>query len=177
MNKTTMRFISLFFVLTVLVSGFYLLNFKKSSPEISKSIFSNIKKEQVGKMVLNSGQQTINLIKNNNAWALDGDKNVDQSKIETLVDLLLDINKDNLISNNKQNQPQFEIGSKKISFYVGKDTNTINIGKKSNLNMTYFSINESGETYVTNSDFDDFFTNDFYVLKDETATPPATINQ
>jgi hypothetical protein len=174
MNKITKRFVGFLTVLIVLIVGFYLINSGKITQESSKKAFPNLKKDLVGQIILTNDQKILKFSKNANLWSLDGNKNIDQQKVSALIDLVLKIEKNNLVSNNKEKQSQFEIGKEKIDFYVGNLKNTVSFGKISDLGGIYFKINEEVETFTTNNQVGDYFDNDFYNVKSAESTPSAT---
>lgn len=174
MKKTTKRFIGLLLALIILVGTFYLVTSDFFSQKKTNPAFPQIKKETITKLVLIDSQNTLTLAKNNNKWSLDVGGEIDESKINTLIDSITSINKDNLVSTNKDKQVQLEIGIKKIEFYTGALKNTFYLGKNFDLNKVYFKTNNEEKIYSTNNTFDEYFSTDFLIVKKADPTPTVS---
>ena len=174
MNKITKMFVGLLIILTILVAGLYSTSLGLFDQKQVSLAFPNVKKEAITKLVLTDAQKTLTFTKNNNSWSLDVGGQVDQTKVNALIDLILSTKKDNLVSTNKANQTQFGIGLKKVDFYVGTLKNTINYGNDFDLSNIYLVTNSEDKTYSTDNKVNDYFVADSLVIKNDVPTPTTS---
>jgi hypothetical protein len=134
--------------------------------------FPLITTKEITALEINYNNQTLRLIRKNQSWLNQKDKEeipADQAKIETLLTTLLKLKKDNPVSYNKTKYPQMGIEKNKIVIRSGNKSQTLYIGKPAGINSSYVKIDSDDKVYLT-TDFSPELLNDFF-QKEESNNP------
>lgn len=151
MRKTKSRL----FKLTLLFLGLMFLfifktQFSNFFGQKTPLVFPDLKTQSVQEITL-FGEKTIFLYKKNNLWFVKEKKAefpADQERIQTLINNLVNLKKEEIVSTNKTKHQNFGIGKEKISFKTKDKDLTIFIGKATSLNKTYLRINNQNEVFI-----------------------------
>lgn len=162
MRKENRRFLTLLFLLFLLICLFILI--QKLPPLFKKEekILNKIKKDQIKKIIITEGKEKKIITKNNNRWLI---KNfpADQERIEKIIDELVNLTKEEIVSSNKNKYRDFEVeGRRKIEI----ENHIIYIGKTYSFGKSYFRIDSDPNVYLSSEDLSSFFyPKDFRDLK------------
>lgn len=165
MKKNTSRTVKLIIALIILIILFI---FKESissflSPK-SHLLFQSITKKQIDKIELTSITKKQELYKKDGHWFVKTNKTewrADEERIDSLIEALLKIDKDEVASTNKNKHKEFEIDKEKITVFTKDKKYTIYVGKSVNFDKNYLRIDSQDEVIVAN-ELSNIFTPDDY---------------
>jgi len=169
-KKITYRILFLFLIIIFIFS---FLSFKEKINDIIsqkqiKKPFSKIDKDKIIKIVLDNENKKIEIYKKNNHWYIKKDNfdfKADEERIKKTIDALINIRKEEIISENKNNHKKFGIDKKKINFYTNKDKFKIYVGNEVNFSNNYVRINDENTIFLAENLNDVFLNNDWRDLK------------
>lgn len=162
MRKRTKRFFTLLFSFILLMGIFVLI---KNLPQLFKKeekVFKGISKNSVKQIIITDDKERVTITKKNHRWVIK-DFPADEERVEKIIESLLSLNKEEVISRNKSKYKEFEVeGKRKIEF----EKNTIYVGKSYSYNKSYFRVNQDPNVYLADKDLSSlFYPNDFRDLK------------
>jgi len=169
-KKTFNRLLTLGTILFLLL--LFLFSYEKISKLIEEtkniSPFKTLKKQDIKKIIFEKENKKYEIYKKNNLWFLK-EKNIevkaDKEKIEKIIEAIIEIKKEEIISKNKNKHQDFGIGKNKIKIFTQNKQITIYVGDNSSFNTNYIRINEENEVFL-GKNFDEFLTtNDWRDLK------------
>jgi hypothetical protein len=162
------------FLIFLVVMIFVKNHWKSYFPKKNASIFSNLNKNDINGIEISSTNKSIHLVKKNNRWEIKNNHenlNADQEKVSQLINNFIALNKDEVISTNKNRQSELGIGSDKITFNTAKNTYTLYLGKNFTSEKNYLRIDDENIVFA-GIGFGSILTDDFrdlnpYLVNDE----------
>jgi len=147
---------------------FLLLLFLFSYEKISKLIeeiknispFKTLKQQDIKKIIFEKENKKYEIYKKNNLWYLK-EKNIefkaDKEKIEKIIEAIIEIKKEEIISKNKSKHQEFGIGKNKIKIFTQNKQINLYVGNNASFNTNYLRLNEENEVFL-GKNFDEFLT-------------------
>ncbi len=180
MRKTQSRFFKLtLLLLTLLLLFIFKTQFANFFDQKTPLVFPDLKTQSVQEITL-FGEKTTSLYKKNDIWFVKEKKaefRADQERIKTLVNNLVNLKKEEIVSTNKTKQQNFAIGKEKISFKTKDKNLTIFIGKAASLNKTYLRVNNQNEVFIGEGFNNAFYPDDYRDLLVHLINNEDKINQ
>ena len=169
-KKLTYR---IFFLLSIIIIIFSFLFFQEkinhliSQKQIAKP-FIKLNKDKLIRIIFEDENKKIEVYKKNNHWYLKKDNfefKADEERINKTIDALINIKKEEVISQNKNKHQSFGIDKKKITFYAGKNKLEIYIGNSINFSNNYVRIDNENTVFLAENLNDVFSNNDWRDLR------------
>jgi len=165
MSKNTFRLTFLFIIIALLSSIVILQNFFRSSfNRNSQQAFKTIKRQDINEVIIRGDKNETTIFKDKGKWILrkNGIEYVsDQERIEGIIHIIVNLQKGEIASNNKNKHIELGIGGRNIILKSPKETDTLYIGNVSGVNNNYARIGNSNEVFIA-SGLSDVFTPDDY---------------
>ena len=188
MKRNRARLIQL---IAVLLAVFFILILKNQSASWRTQFltpkpdqpFSSLKKEQIGEIIL-SKDKTSSIYKKGKAWYVekgDNEFRADTDRISKIIESLVNLKKDNIVSSNKNKHKDLGIDKQKIEIKVNGKSYVIYVGSPSGLSSNYVRIGSDDEVFTADG-LDETFTSDDYrdllvhFINDETKVTSIEIN-
>lgn len=150
-GKTQKRLVVLIILATVLISIFYFQDFliNRLNPQ-TETFFSTIQPDEIKEITLYDDTNTVFMYKKNNDWYVrqnEKEYKADKARIYELLTQIKELNKNDVISKNKNNRSTFQIGKRKIIFKTSHSSHTIYIGKSVDM-KNYFTTDNDNYIYM-----------------------------
>ena len=129
-----------------------------------KTPFSLIKKEAINRAEIMSEATTSALIKKNDRWYVRYGQNeyeADQTRINELIDNLISLKKEEIVSKNKKKHKEFGIDKQKIRFYAKDQWYVLFIGNSNGTSRSYGRVNDENEVFLITGIDSAFYPNDY----------------
>ncbi len=153
MKKPTKRFFKVLFVFVLLIGVF---SFIQKLPDLfkkDKRIFEILNKESVKQVMIVDGEDKTTTDKKNKQWLIN-DFPADKERIEKIIETILELKKEEMVSRNKNKYADFEVnGKQKIEF----NNHVVYIGKIYSYGKSYFRVDNDPNVYVADEDLSGFF--------------------
>jgi hypothetical protein len=161
-KKNFNRLLTLGGILFLLI--LFLFSYEKISKLIEEtkniSPFKTLKQQDIKKIIFEKENKKYEIYKKNNSWYLK-EKNIefkaDKEKIEKIIEAIIEIKKEEIISKNKSKHQEFGIGKNKIKIFTQNKQITFYVGNNASFNTNYLRINEENEVFL-GKNFDEFLT-------------------
>ena len=184
MKRNRARLIQL---IAVLLAVFFILILRNQLPQFlapkPDQPFSSLKKEQISEIIL-SKDKTSSVYKKGTTWYVkkgNSEFRADTDRISKIIESLINLKKDNVVSNNKNKHKDLGIDKQKIEIKAGKKSYVIYVGSPSGLSSNYVRIGTGNEVFTADG-LDEAFTSDDYrdllvhFINDETKVTSIEIN-
>lgn len=152
MEKNRFRIIFLIGIVISLWIGFIIkdkLQIISSTKEVKP--FSGIKTEAVKQVIFNNGIVETVVYKKNNIWNLKKDNTeylADQDRINKVIDDLINLKKEEVVSTNKKKHFDLGIDKQLISLQIDNQNYKLYIGNNYSLNKNYLRINDENDVFI-----------------------------
>ena len=164
MKRNRARLIQL---IAVLLAVFFILILRNQLPQFlapkPDQPFSSLKKEQISEIIL-SKDKTSSVYKKGTTWYVkkgNSEFRADTDRISKIIESLINLKKDNVVSNNKNKHKDLGIDKQKIEIKAGKKSYVIYVGSPSGLSSNYVRIGTGNEVFTADG-LDEAFTSDDY---------------
>lgn len=184
MKRNRTRLIQL---IVILLAVFLILFLKNQLPQFlsqkPNQPFSSLKKEQIAEIILTK-DKTTSLFKKDKTWYVKKNNNefrADTDRISKIIESIVNLKKDNIVSNNKNKHKDLGIDKQKIEIKVSEKSYVIYVGNISGLSSNYVRINADSEVFTAEG-LDEAFTSDDYrdllvhLINDETKVTSIEID-
>ena len=158
-------FFLIFFVVFILKNEF--ANWRtKFLPQKSNQPFSSIKKEGVTDVILTK-DKTTHIYKKDKNWYVKKDNNefkADEERINKIIDTIINLKKDSVVSKNKNKHREIGIDKQKIEFKTNNKNYLIYVGALAGLSQfsgNFVRIDNEDDVFIAEG-FEDTFTSDDY---------------
>lgn len=165
MKKNNKRLIFILILLFLAFISLFLIN--KSNDLFSKAIpkpFFQIKKEAVTNLNIINNNKKTNLYKKSAHWYLKIDNaefNADNNRINKIIDTIIALEKEDVVSTNPKKHPEFEIQKNSLAIQTENQSYILFVGKNAGYTKNYLRINNDNDIFIA-SGFDSiFFPEDF----------------
>lgn len=168
MKKNRIRLISLTLFLSLLLLIFVFNNrIKYWFPQKFHQPFSSINKKGIFEISIIDSNNKIVLSKKNH-WLVkkEGqDYQADEERINKILDNIVSLKKEEIVSNNENRHKDLGIKDQKIILKSKDKTHVLFIGNSSSIDKNYLKINNENDVFITSGFTDIFTNNDFRDLK------------
>ncbi len=130
----------------------------------SNPMLSAIKANNVQEIGIDDGKQTSQLIQIKSVWYVKKDNQLykaDQDRINTLLESIATMKKNEVVSIPKSDQEKYGIGTHKITVVSSNNTFSLYIGNSTNLSRNYVRIDEENKVFLAEG-FSDVFAPEDY---------------
>jgi len=169
-KKLTYRILFLLSIIILIISFLFFQQKIKnliSQKQIIKP-FAKLNKDELIKIIFEEENKKIEVYKKNNHWYLKKDNfefRADEEKVNKTIDALINIKKEEIVSQNKNKHKNFGIDKKKIIFYAFKKKVEIYIGNSINFSNNYVRIDNENDVFLAEDLNDVFLNNDWRDLR------------
>lgn len=130
--------------------------------------FRHLKKEEINEVILYDDKKETKIYKNKTGWHLKKDGieyPADQERLDLLLENFINLQKEEIASNNKEKHSDFGIGKRKILVKSKSQSFSLYIGNPTGLNKNYLRVNNEDELFIASGFADAFYPEDFRDLK------------
>ena len=175
MKKTKSRLFKLAFLLLTLLFLYILkIQFANFFSQKTPFVFPDLKNQSISHITIIGGK-SISLYKKNGLWFVKQKKDefrADQERINNLINNIINLKKEEIVSTNKTKHQQFGIDKEKISFKINDKDFVVFIGKTTGLNKNYLRVDKQNEVFIGEGLTDVFYPDDYrdlnvYLVDDE----------
>lgn len=164
--KTTILLASILGILIVATIGAAVVSKNKNTKKTAGDALVNVNISDVDKIEVNSNGKKQELVKASGEWVVSSSGNLkaDQEAVNTMLDKIKEIKKDDVASNNPDNKASFEVDEKGVEVKLFKGADQLAdffVGKSgSDFNSTYVKAASDDNVYITKSFIRQYFDKD-----------------
>jgi len=181
MKKKNIRILFLI-IIFIFISSFLFLYEKINNFLLKNQVaqpLAKIKENKIIKIVFENENNKTEVYKKNSHWYLvkDGfELKADEERINKTIDALINIKKEEIVSQNKNKHKDFGIDKRKITIYTEKNKFIIYVGNNANLANNYIRINNENTVFLAENLSDVFSNNnDWWDSKVDFVSNPEKI--
>ena len=169
-KKITNRILLLFFI-TIFIFAFLFLQEKLNHLITQRQInqpLAKINKNQITKIVFEDENQKTEVYKKNNHWYLKQDNfefRANEERIKNTIEVLVNLKKEEIISQNKNKYKDFGIDKRRVTFYIDKDKFRVYVGNSANFTHNFVRIEDDDSVFLAENVNDIFSNTDWRDLR------------
>jgi len=153
MRNLNKRFFTLLWALVLIVALYILIQKTPLLFKKEERVLKSLSKELINRVMLVDDKDKTTVDKKNKSWLIN-DFPADEERIEKIIEAVLNLKKEEMVSGNKNKYADFEVEGKRKIELAG---NTVYIGKTYSYGKSYFRVDSDPNVYLADEDLSAFF--------------------